>query len=110
MSELDQWYRANEEYLAKTLLWLRLRLTRLASDQRGGEPSEVETGEELALDSLETINKLADEISTLDSSPPVPALVLLGRLFNLSRFERDVLLLCAAMEFDTRVAGLCARA
>jgi ATP-dependent 26S proteasome regulatory subunit len=37
-------------------------------------------------------------------------LILLARRFGLSLFERDLLLLCAAMELDTRIAGLCARA
>lgn len=39
-----------------------------------------------------------------------PALELLAERLGLSPFERDTLLLCAAMELDTRVAGLCARA
>jgi hypothetical protein len=38
------------------------------------------------------------------------ALVLLGNRFGLTAFERSVLLLCAAMELDTRTASLCARA
>jgi hypothetical protein len=41
---------------------------------------------------------------------PPPALVILGERLRLSNFERDVLLLCAALELDTRVAALCARA
>ena len=39
-----------------------------------------------------------------------PALELLAERLGLSPFERDTLLLCAAMELDTRIAGLCARA
>jgi ATPase family associated with various cellular activities (AAA)/Winged helix domain, variant len=39
-----------------------------------------------------------------------PALVLLARRFGLTDFERKTLLLCAAMELDTRIPGLCARA
>jgi winged helix domain-containing protein/ATPase family protein associated with various cellular activities (AAA) len=41
---------------------------------------------------------------------PPPALVILGDRFGLSPFERNVLLLCAAMEFDTRIPSLCAQA
>jgi hypothetical protein len=41
---------------------------------------------------------------------PAPALAVLTRRFNLSPFERDVLLLCVAMELDTSIAPLCARA
>ena len=39
-----------------------------------------------------------------------PALVLLARRLGLYPFEQDILLLCAAMELDTRIAALCARA
>src|SRR5206468_9504256 len=39
-----------------------------------------------------------------------PALVLLAKRLRLSDFERNVLLLCAGMELDTRMGSLCARA
>jgi hypothetical protein len=41
---------------------------------------------------------------------PVPALPLLARRLGLDMFERHVLLLCAAMELDTRTGARCARA
>ena len=41
---------------------------------------------------------------------PLPALPILAERFGLSRFEQNVLLLCIAMELDTRIASLCARA
>jgi hypothetical protein len=41
------------------------------------------------------------------SLEPAPALEQLVDLFDLSLFERDVLLLCAAMDFDSRTASLC---
>jgi hypothetical protein len=40
----------------------------------------------------------------------MPALLLLSHQLQLSPFERDILLLCAAMELDTRTASSCARA
>ncbi|HLQ10413.1 MAG TPA: hypothetical protein VK134_02345, partial [Ktedonobacteraceae bacterium] len=39
----------------------------------------------------------------------LPALVMLSQRLQLTRFEREVLLLCIAMELDTRIAALCAR-
>ncbi|MGH9429917.1 MAG: ATP-binding protein [Terriglobia bacterium] len=39
-----------------------------------------------------------------------PALTLLGQQLGLSRFDQELLLLCAAMELDTGTASLCARA
>lgn len=44
------------------------------------------------------------------STDPPPALVLLARRLGLTEFESHVLLLCAAMELDTRTGTLCARA
>jgi hypothetical protein len=56
------------------------------------------------------IAEAAQAMAAAEESDPPPALVLLTRRFGLSRFERDVLLLCAAMELDTRIGPLCARA
>ncbi|PWU06719.1 MAG: AAA family ATPase, partial [Terriglobia bacterium] len=47
--------------------------------------------------------------SAPDMAPP-PALVTLATRLRLSAFEQDILLLCTAMELDTGIAGLCARA
>ena len=41
---------------------------------------------------------------------PSPALVVISQRLGLSRFEQEILLLCVAMELDTGIAGLCARA
>lgn len=45
-----------------------------------------------------------------DEPKTPPALVTLRERLGLTRFEQDVLVLCAAMELDTSIAGLCARA
>src|SRR5262249_42753405 len=58
----------------------------------------------------EEIAKAAAEMSTAEAATPPPALAILSRNFDLSRFEQEILLLCAAMELDTRTAALCARA
>ncbi len=41
---------------------------------------------------------------------PPPALVILQRRLGLGRFETELLLLCVAMELDTRIAALCGQA
>ena len=48
--------------------------------------------------------KVMDEAAKMD---PLPSLHLLAERFGLSRFEREVLLLCAAIELDTSIASLC---
>ena len=52
----------------------------------------------------------ATAMASAEAADPPPALGLLGQRLGLSRFEREVLLLCVAMELDTRTAALCAQA
>ncbi|HEV8580954.1 MAG TPA: AAA family ATPase [Thermoanaerobaculia bacterium] len=56
------------------------------------------------------IAEAAAAMAEAERTDSPPALVLLGQRLGLSRFERDVLLLCAALELDTRIAALCAHA
>ena len=55
----------------------------------------------------EQASKMAEAESQMESPP---ALVVLCKRLGLSPFEREVLLLCIAIELDTRIASLCARA
>jgi hypothetical protein len=55
---------------------------------------------------------LEDAVARLraaEQSDPPPALIQLQARLDLSAFERDLLLLCMAIELDTAIAGLCAR-
>jgi hypothetical protein len=57
--------------------------------------------------------QLADlqaELEAAAQADTPPALVLLAKRLGLTPFEQNILLLCAAMELDTRIAGLCAQA
>ncbi|MGH8761965.1 MAG: ATP-binding protein [Nitrosospira sp.] len=56
------------------------------------------------------VSQAAAEMAAAEKQmTPPPALVLLSQRLGLSRFERDILLLCTALELDTRIAGLCAQ-
>ncbi|RJO70865.1 ATP-binding protein [Nocardia panacis] len=55
------------------------------------------------------ITAAAAEIAAAESVSPEPALVRLAQRLGLSRFERDTLLLCAAVELDPVAGALCAR-
>lgn len=90
------WQTTNSQYLSAALTWLRLRMLQLAKLS----PSET---------SPEQIKRAAETMAKLESTDQPPALVLLSAQLGLSRFESEILLLCAAMEFDTRVPVLCAR-
>ena len=52
----------------------------------------------------------AKAMSSAAASEPPPALIGLSQRLALTRFEREVLLLCVAMELDTGFPALCARA
>jgi hypothetical protein len=120
MSSVVDWQEGNDRYLAAALAWLRRRLQRLAESTAAGHPapngshtglfgsrSVAAAGQHVA---DAEIAEAAEAMSVAKESGHPPALELLGRRFGLSRFEREVLLLCAAVELDTRIAGLCARA
>jgi hypothetical protein len=95
LAETMTWEETNEAYLQAAMHWLRLRLAALA------EPGTV-AEEELA--------GAREAMVGREEAEPLPALIFLARQFGLSRFERELLLLCCGMELDTRVAGLCAAA
>jgi hypothetical protein len=123
MNDLDRWQEGNDTYLAAALDWLRLRLTRQARPPGEAAPAAPERlagghlfGRKPSLPAPSEQANRADEaraaaaLADAEDMKPPPALVILSQRFGLSRFEQKVLLLCAAMELDTRVAGLCARA
>src|SRR5712692_7831401 len=133
MSEQGSWPEGNARYLSVALAWLRLRLERYA--QTAGQPQEsllqasippqVESLDPEATGVIRTkrstkdagaqpsdeLAQKAGEMATAEAQmAQPPALVVLSRRLGLSRFERDVLLLCIALELDTRIAALCAHA
>ena len=96
-----EWQTRNSYYLSASLAWLRLRLERLAAE------SISPTAKPPSDEQMTQAEQARAEAAQFD---PPPALLLLGRRLDLSPFEQDILLLCAAMELDTRIPALCARA
>jgi len=139
MTNYSAWLAANERALADALDALRTRLERLASDS-GPAPAvpvalpvsappvhpsffarlfsarqEDETPAAAPVAESESPHTIpaadGDAAETTDDAVAFrPALDLIVERLGLSPFELDVLLLCAAMEFDTRIPALCARA
>jgi ATP-dependent 26S proteasome regulatory subunit len=114
MTELETWQTGNDEYLAAAVNWVRLRLerqrgpleTRSASDGkwfrwRGSGEEEIHDRD---------VDQAAERMAAAAQSDPPPALLIIGQRLGLTQFEREILLLCAAVELDTRIAGLCAQA
>ncbi len=87
-----EWRAANNAYMGSALSWLRLRLE-LAANENDVTPEAVQQAEQY--------------MQALEQGPEKPALTLLAKQFGLTRFEQQVLLLCAALELDTHVGRLC---
>ncbi len=91
------WIGANQRYLATAVAAVRVALERQIARVKG-EPADDPIG----------VARIADRMTGALASPP--ALDLLCAAFGLSPFERDLLVLCAAMELDGGIAGRCALA
>jgi ATP-dependent 26S proteasome regulatory subunit len=78
-----------------------------ARDTEAGVLQMRRRGEEIKADIAQAAARMAKAES---QTQPSPALVMLAQRLGLSRFEREILLLCAAMEMSTDFAGLCANA
>lgn len=132
---MEEWLTNNNLYLEASLRWLRLRLQKLvppelpvptapepaasvATDhsflsrfsKRKGPAQQTQVhllpeGNPPSLD--EQIAQAAAEREAAAKMDPPPALIFLAHRLGLSDFERDTLLLCAAMEFDPGLAFLC---
>ena len=89
----SEWTEANQAYLGAEFARLRERL-RYSSDEQARESAEVSRA-------------IAEAKAVMESPPAIDRLV---ELFDLSAFERDLLLLCAGVEMDSRLAAQCADA
>jgi hypothetical protein len=120
MNEHEQWLQNNNAYLHDALVWLHLRLERLCPEP---EPVSDNTktcwfkracskpaAKKDPVDKDKDIAEFAKKMTKAETAEPPPALIILARQLGLTRFERDILLLCAAMELDSRTAALCANA
>jgi ATPase family protein associated with various cellular activities (AAA)/winged helix domain-containing protein len=138
MIDEAQWQEQNTKHLATAVAYVRARLTARAGAEpqqppapvrpqpatvsepvaepkssfwrrnRVAQPSVIVTAT-AAKPAIAATTALVPAAPT-DTMVPPPALVTLSTRLGLSRFEQDILLLCASMELDTGIAGLCARA
>ena len=101
MSEQAHWMQNNQQHLSAIVEWIALRLQRLVNICEGKD--------ETASD-VEQIEQLFQRVQDLENRQLPPALNLLGNALGLSNFERQVLALCIAVELNTQISELCARA
>jgi len=131
MNDQPDWIETNEQHLSATLNWLRLKLRKMI---RSAEPDKQEAHKkslcswfkrdknpavsndkkmllpQLTVPSEKDIKNAAAEMRKIESLDPPPALMILARQLGLSTFDCQVLMLCVAMELDTRISNLCALA
>lgn len=99
----ENWYIANQRYLLELLAQMRRVLERRIEHREQGR-GDVGAGVFIDVkENTELINHPAFE-------QVPPALEQLCQIFGLSSFEREILLLCAGMEFDRNWGKLCADA
>jgi hypothetical protein len=112
--EEDNWYKGNQRYLMAALDIVRISLERHARlsqvapgvsqvDEIGLDGSSLDVGEDHTV-AQKALREIADNMSD------PPSLETLCRLFGLSSFERDVLLLCAGADLDSSFPHYCASA
>jgi len=130
MTAYEAWQQVNDRYLTEAIARIRARLEALANKPRDAiadvpPPAPAErsrwhtwwNGETASPDrAIEPAATITEEALATTPAPadaegtPIPAAEMLAARLGLNAFERDVLLLCAAMEFDTRIGLLCAQA
>ncbi|MEO1427817.1 MAG: ATP-binding protein [Cyanobacteria bacterium J06633_8] len=87
----ETWLKANHDYLMKAIARIQTFLEPKITQEVSAEISEITALEKSNLSPPSTLEKLC-------------------QIFNLSSSERDILLLCAAIEFDGSLANLYAAA
>ncbi|OUL31938.1 ATPase [Nostoc sp. RF31YmG] len=92
-----RWQSANHQYLVAALAVVQETLEQFVQTQEGSEVSQ-----NTAEDSQQRLAAIAAAMTK------PPALEVVRNTFDLSDFERDVLLLCAGMELDAAFPRLCA--
>lgn len=115
--QTDIWLRDNDAWLGAAIAHLRLTLAARAAARNAPPPgppvafappgASDRTGPPTQ-DQIAAAQRMRD--ARMADMQPAPALHLLAQRLGLSDFERDLLLLCAAMEIDTGMAALCAAA
>lgn len=101
MNNINSWISNNEQHLEACVNWIRLCLDNLIRHSNNTASAGMD---------IDSINNAKQTMKDLEKGEELPALILLSSHLELSEFDSKVLLLCLAMEMDTRIAQLCAQA
>ena len=122
MKNHQQWLQSNDDYLRIAIRWVHLRLVRQIGSMvpvKAAIPEKKcwykrSKSEPLSVTDPATkdaaIAETAKRMAVAEASNPPPALLILSQQLGLTRFERDLMLLCVAMELNSKTALLCAKA
>ncbi|MEH1891904.1 MAG: ATP-binding protein [Nostoc sp.] len=92
----NQWYDANQQYLSASIALIRHTLEQYTVNLLNSS------------DKLSNNDKYEQDLQKAADALPAPsALERICQIFGLSAFERDVLLLCAAMELSSNFSSVC---
>jgi hypothetical protein len=89
--------------------WLRL-FRRIASEEQDTGSKALVLSSQANSETDEQIAKAATAMISAEKTDMPPAMTILSQRFGLSRFEQQLLLLCAARDLDTRIDRLCGQA
>jgi len=108
----EDWYEANQRALAEALAEVREALERFTTGAHGNQPENAEARTSRAKAKRRKQEHAARPVSreTAAGLDHPSRLDQLCATFGLTKFERDVLVLCAGMELDARFAALCVAA
>ena len=98
----SDWAQANQDYLVLEFARLRNSLTEAASGRSG--PTLTDPNAPPEIPAAELDHRLREIRVAMDAPP---AIDVLSQTFQLTAFERDVLLLSAGVEMDSTLAHLC---
>lgn len=101
----SRWLQGNQRYLQGELARIKRQLQRCLRVAA----ADAETAAVPASDVAEESSYSAAQVQLLSSMNRPPALLSLCQVFELSAFERDVVLLCAGIELDGSFRSLCAQ-
>lgn len=123
MNSYQQWLQSNDDYLRIAIRWVHLRLVRQIGSMVPVKAVIPEKKSWFSRSKSEPLPPVTDpatkdaaiaetakRMATAEASNPPPALIVLSQQLGLTCFERDLLLLCVAMELNSKTALLCAKA
>ncbi len=92
------WHEINKDFLSAAIDSVRLALQQKIEKNNGNSKKQAVQKE-----------KIHTKEAPLGKNPPLSSFDLLCRAFDLSIFEKSILLLCAGMELEGDFPGLCAK-